>query len=285
LLSDVLLTLSRLNWNSVLDILLVALVFYWMLVLIQGTRAVQLLRGLLLVAVIVFTLTSFFELTAFQWLIRNSLPALLLAIPVVFQPELRRALERLGRTGSIFSRSNHKHQLERTLKIVARATEQLSKQNLGALIVLERETGLKEYIETGIRVDAVITEELLLTIFHHNTALHDGAVIIRDNRIISASSLLPLSSLGTGNYHLGTRHRAALGLTEVTDAIVVVVSEETGTISVGYDGRLIRNLNEARLLKILSAFYRTWLMESPPVWLKLKQKFSVSTKQAPKRKS
>ena len=282
-MSDVLLALLRLNWNSILDILLVALIFYWLLILIQGTQAVQLLRGVLFLVVVAFTITTFFDLTAFRWLINNSLPALLVAIPVILQPELRRALERLGRTGSPFARPNQRSKLENTLRIVAAVAQRLSSQKLGALIVLERETGLEEYIETGIRLDAHISAELLLTIFYTNTALHDGAVIIRDNRIASASSLLPLSKLGTGNYHLGTRHRASLGLTEATDAIVVVISEETGVISVSYDGRMIRNLDETRLLKLLEAFYRAWLVETPSHWLTLKKRYNFLREFSQKR--
>ena len=229
-------------------------------------------------------LTSFFELTAFRWLVTNSLPALLVAIPVIFQPELRRLLERLGRTGSLLARSSDKDQLEATLSAISSVTQRLSKRRLGGLIVLERETGLERYIETGVRIDALVCEELLLTIFHNNTALHDGAAIIRDNRIISASSLLPLSRQGSVSTSLGTRHRAGLGLTEATDAIVVIVSEETGVISVAYDGRLVRNLDEARLLKLLHAFYRAWLTESPSRWSKLKQKLSLSPRVVQKQK-
>ena len=275
-MSDVWLIISRLSWISVLDILLVAFIIYWILVLIQGTQAVQLLRGLLLLVFLAFILGSFFRLTAFQWLLRNAFPALLVAIPVIFQPELRRALVRLGRTGNVFASPNQQQSLQRTLNIVSSAAQQLSTQKLGALIILERETGLERYIETGIRLEALVSEELLLTIFHHKTALHDGAVIIRNDRIISASSLLPLSNLGTGSYFLGTRHRASLGLTEATDAIAVVVSEETGVISVAYDGRMIRNLNNTRLLKLLNAFYRPWLVENPSPWFRLKQLFQVS---------
>ena len=271
---DVLFTLSRLNWNSVVDILLVTLIFYGMLSLVQGTKAVQLLRGILFVVVVAFTTTSIFDLTAFRWLIRNSLPALLVAIPVIFQPELRRALERLGRTGSLLTRPNQARQLRNTLKIVASTAQKLSLSNLGALIVLERETGLEDYIETGIRLDALVSEELLHTIFYLNTPLHDGAVILRDNRVVAASCLLPLSRIHTDGPHLGTRHRAAIGLTETTDAIVVVVSEETGIISVAHDGRMIRNLDQSRLQKILLAFYRARLAQNVPAWLKLAQRLA-----------
>lgn len=266
---DVLFTLSRLNWNSLVDIALVALIFYWLLTLVQGTKAVQLLRGIIFLVVLAVTATSIFDLTAFRWLIGNSLPALLVAIPVIFQPELRRILERLGRTGNIFNRPKQASQLEYTLKIVAAAAQKLSYRGLGALMVLERETGLEDYIETGVRLDALISEDLLLTIFHTNTALHDGAVIIRPDRIVAASTLLPLSRLSVEGQHLGTRHRASLGITEATDAIVVVVSEENSIISVVHNGRMIRNLNESRLLKILQAFYRAQLTtDDASTWFK-----------------
>jgi len=277
-LPDILFTISQLNWNSIIDILLVTLIFYWMLVLVQGTKAVQLLRGLLFLVVLAITSTSIFDLTAFSWLMRNSLPALLVAIPVIFQPELRRALERLGRTGYLFTR-NHPSQLEATLQTVAAAAQRLSLQGHGALIVLERETGLQEYIETGVMVDGLVSKELLLTIFYVNTALHDGAVIIRNNRLVAASCLLPLSRADTDT-DFGTRHRAALGLTESTDAIVVVVSEETGIISVSHNGRMIRNLDEMRLFKILTAFYRSQLTQAVPQWVKLMQKLPWSHKPA-----
>ncbi len=270
--SDLSFTISQLNWNSVIDISLVTLIFYWMLVLVKGTKAVQLLRGLLFLVVLAITTTSIFDLTAFRWLMSNSLPALLVAIPVIFQPELRRALERLGRTGSLFTRANHPAKLEETLKTVSAAAQRLSLQGHGALIVLERETGLQDYIETGIMLEAQVSQELLLTIFYVNTALHDGAVIIRNDRVIAASCLLPLSRIETDG-HLGTRHRASLGLTEATDAIVVVVSEETGIISVAHNGRMIRNLDEQRLFKILTAFYRAQLTQVVPKWVEFLQKF------------
>lgn len=279
MLPDILFTISQLNWNSIIDLLLVTLIFYWMLVLVQGTKAVQLLRGLLFLVVLAITSTTIFDLTAFRWLMRNSLPALLVAIPVIFQPELRRALERLGRTGYLFTRANHPSRLEQTLQTVAAAAQRLSAQGFGALIVLERETGLQEYVETGVMLDALVSQELLLTIFYINTALHDGAVIIRNDRIVAASCLLPLSRADTET-HLGTRHRASLGLTESTDAIVVVVSEETGIISVSHNGRMIRNLDETRLLKILTAFYRSQLTQVVPQWVKLLQKLPWSQKTA-----
>ncbi|HEY86229.1 MAG TPA: TIGR00159 family protein [Chloroflexi bacterium] len=275
---DIFFTLSRLNWNSIIDILLVALIFYWMLVLVQGTKAVQLLRGIFFLVVVAVSATAIFDLTAFRWLINHSLPALLISIPVIFQPELRRALERLGRTGITLPGSTQAQQLKQTLEIVSSVAQILSNHKIGALIVLERETGLEDYIETGVRLDALISKELLLTIFHINTALHDGAVIIRHNRVVAASCVLPLSRLDTGE-HIGTRHRAAIGLTETTDAIVVVVSEENGAISIAHNGKLIRHLGKIRLLKILNAFHRAQLTDNETTWSKLKQMLKGGRKQ------
>jgi len=273
LFSDVLYTIARLDWSSIVDILLVALIFYWLLSLVQGTIAVQLLRGVLVLVVIAVTVTSFVELTAFGWLINNSLPALLVAIPVIFQPELRRALERLGRTGGIFAWASQQQALESTLNTVAASAQRIALDGYGALIVLERETGLGDYIETGIYLDALVTEDLLATIFYHHSPLHDGAVIIRQDRVVAAGCLLPLSQAEVlHGQNLGTRHRASLGLTEMTDAIALIVSEETGTISVAYDGQMIRNLDQSRLLKILNAFYQSQLASTSSPLSDLRQK-------------
>jgi diadenylate cyclase len=253
---------------SVIDILLVSVIFFWLFTLIQGTQAVQLLRGLVIIVVIIVVITSVFQLTAFSWLIRNSLPALLVAIPVVFQPELRRLLERLGRsTGGFLSWRSQETVLRRVIETISQACSQLSLNRHGALVVLERETGLQDIIETGVYIDAEVSRDLLLTIFFPNTALHDGAVIIRQDRIVAAACVLPLSAADGGDRHLGTRHRAALGVTEGSDAITVVVSEETGIISIAHNGRMIRRLDEKRLAKILIAFYRAQFEESLPGWL------------------
>jgi len=257
-LSDILWTFSRFNGLSVIDILLVALFFYWLLFLIRGTQAVQLLRGIIIIVLLSFLVTSIFRLTAFSWLIRNSIPALLVAIPVIFQPELRRALERLGRTGFLINRSPHQNTFERAIGQICEACQRLSERRHGALIVLERETGLQKHVDTGVKLDALLTSELLLTIFFPNTALHDGAVIIREDRVIAAACILPLSEDAMADPHLGLRHRAAVGITEQSDAIAIAVSEETGTISIARNGRIIRHLDEKRLYKVLRAFYRPW---------------------------
>lgn len=266
-MTDVPSILLRLDWASVIDILLVSVIFYALLTIIQGTQAVQLLRGLMIIVIIVVVITSVFQLTAFSWLIRNSLPALLVAIPVVFQPELRRLLERVGRsTGGFLYVRSQETIVHEVIQTVARACSQLSLARHGALIVLERETGLKDIIETGVRLDAEISEALLLTLFFPNTALHDGAVIIRQDCIVAAGCVLPLSTADGGERQLGTRHRAALGVTEASDAIAVVVSEETGIISITHNGRIIRRLDEKRLGKILNALYRAEFEASLPGW-------------------
>lgn len=245
---------ARFNLSSIVDILLVALVFLGLFYLVRGTRAVILLRGILLVAFATVLASTLFDLTAFNWLIRNSIPALLVAIPVIFQPELRRALERLGRPRTLLGGST----TDATTKFLAtlsRAAGALSRMQCGALLVIEGRTGLQEYMDTGIKLDAELSVDLVLTIFNKATNLHDGAVMIRDERLYAASCMLPLSESTDVDRDLGTRHRAALGVTESTDAISIVVSEETGAISVAHNGRLIRNLDEGNLNRLLTNLY------------------------------
>ncbi len=244
---------SRLDLAALLDISLVALIFYWVLASIQGTRAVQLLWGVvfLVIAVIV---SNLFQMTALSWLFKNSIPALLIAIPVIFQPELRRALERLGRTGGLLNRplgSWTTPGVTRTVDEICQACSILSERHHGGLIVLEQGTGLQDYIDTGVPLDAVVTDRTLLTIFFPNTPLHDGAAIIRGDRLMAAGCVLPLSENSLGKSNLGTRHRAALGVSEQSDAIAVVVSEETGTISLAHNGKVIRHLDSVRLKETL----------------------------------
>ncbi|MBA3534360.1 MAG: TIGR00159 family protein [Ardenticatenales bacterium] len=266
-LEDILLSFSTFQPSDAIDILLVTLVIYGVLYFVRGTQAVQLLRGVMVLVVTIIFLSTYFKLTAFNWLIRNSLPGLFVAIPVIFQPEIRRGLERLGRTSLFFQGNVPEPEITRTINRVCRAAQRLSDTRLGALIVFERESGLQDIINTGVLIDSLVTPELLLTIFFTNTPLHDGAVIIRANRIMAAASVLPLAA-DLRDRRLGTRHRAAVGVTDSTDAIVVVVSEETGTISLAYNGRLIRHLDEGRLNRLLHAFYgpqkpggiRHWLM-------------------------
>lgn len=246
---------STFQYTDLIDIILVALVFYTFLYLVRGTQAVQLLRGLMVLIVFIVFLSNRFNLTAFSWLIQNSLPVLLVAVPVIFQPELRRGLERLGRTGLFWNNGNNAAPMTRTINHVGRAVERLAEMRHGALIVFERESGLQELIDTGVKIDSRVSAELLVTIFYKSTPLHDGAVILRDGRLEAAAVVLPLAA-EIRDKRLGTRHRAAVGVTETTDAIAVVVSEETSTISIAHGGRLIRNLDEGQLYRILHAFYR-----------------------------
>jgi len=259
---------QTITWTNVVDILLVALVFYLLLVLIQGTRGVQLLRGVILIVLVVLSLTSVVALPAFGWLIGKTIPALLLALPIIFQPELRRAFERLGQAGSLF-RGFREDQEGEFIFGIAQACQRLSERRHGALIVLERDTGLQEYLDTGTAVDAKLSRQLLETIFYPSTELHDGAVLTSKGRVMAAGCVMPLSAgkVHGGERHLGLRHRAALGISEVSDAIAVVVSEETGQIAVAHNGRMIRRLDASRLETILRAFYQPRIRRNWPAWL------------------
>jgi diadenylate cyclase len=247
---------QQFNWGSVLDILLVALTFYWILRIIRRTQAEQLLRGAVVLVVIMVLAANVLPFRAFGWLVDNGLPALLVAIPVILQPELRRALERLGRTvgggtGGYLGAAVHELSTSDIVEEVVAACTRLSERHHGALIVLERSTGLEEVIESGVRLDSQVTMELLLTIFFPNTALHDGAVVVRRGRAVAAACVLPLTDDTFEDRRMGLRHRASLGVTEETDAVAVVVSEETGVISVARNGRITRGLSAQQLLEDL----------------------------------
>lgn len=252
---------ERLTWFDILDLALVTLVFFIILLLLRDTQAMVLLRGILLLIVLISLLTSLEVLPAFSWLVRNTLPALLLAIPVVFAPEIRRTLERLGRAGTVLQSQSMATDSSDTIAAIVSACARLSDRKHGALIVLQRLDNLDEYVQTGVRMEAVVTPELLLQIFYPNTPLHDGAVLISGNRIVAASAVLPLSASGvltrSPERQMGLRHRASLGISEVTDAVAVVVSEETGAISVVHGGRMIRRLDVERLENILRTFFRS----------------------------
>jgi len=265
--ADPLWYLQRLNRIDVLDILLVAFIFFWVLYLVRGTRAVSLLRGVILLIIIVTLLSGLVRLRAFAWLTQKALPALLVAIPVIFQQELRRALERVGRAGTLLGRpTGNQAILEEALAAIAQACHALSEKRHGALIVIERETGLQEFVDSGVPLEAVITSDLLLTIFDPHTMLHDGAVIVRRGRVVAAACVLPLSTAFLADRQLGLRHRAAIGVTEESDAIAVVVSEERGSISIAHNGRIIRNLDAKRLEAVLRAFFQPVLERAWPRW-------------------
>jgi diadenylate cyclase len=262
-LSNILFTFQRLDWLSILDLTLVTAIFFVIFKLIRGTQAIVLLRGILFVIVILLLMTSLFDLPAFSWLVQSALPALFLAIPVIFAPEIRRGLERLGRVGfaGVFGRSASglTHDLQRTIHEIAIAAGQLSDRKHGALIVLQRKDSLDEQIQTGVRMDADVTEELLLQIFYPKTPLHDGAAIVVDNRIVASACVLPLSTSSEvlnkmRDRQMGLRHRAGIGVTEVSDAVAVIVSEQTGQIAVTHSGRMIRKLDVDRLENILTSF-------------------------------
>ncbi|MBE0684700.1 MAG: TIGR00159 family protein, partial [Anaerolineaceae bacterium] len=251
------------NWLSVLDLALVTLIFFTILMMLRDTQATVLLRGVIFLVILLALLTQFIELPAFSWLIQTTLPALLLAIPVIFAPEIRRGLERLGRAGSanLFRRNlASEESIKNTMHIISIACARLSARRHGALIVMERIDTLQEYVNTGVYLDAIISPELLLQTFYPNSPLHDGAVVISGNRILAASCVMPLSASGilnrTPERQMGLRHRAALGSSEASDAVVIVVSEETGSISVAQAGRLIRGLDSDRLENMLIALFR-----------------------------
>jgi diadenylate cyclase len=266
--AELLTVLQRLDWASLLDIGLVALVFFGTLSLVRGTQADQLLRGVITLVVIGALLGSAFNFPALGWLLSRAAIALLVAIPVIFQPELRRALERLGRAGPRFGQATSDGtSIETTIAAVAQAAVRLAERRHGALIVLERETGLQSYADTGVRVDAEATTELLQTIFYTGTMLHDGGVIIRGDRVVAAACILPLTSAFLSDRRMGLRHRAAIGITESTDAVAVVVSEEHGYVSIAHNGRLIRRIDPKRLEGVLRTFFQAGLQVAVPRWL------------------
>lgn len=262
LIDNLIFIFERLDTLAILDIILVTAIFFVILRWLRDTQTLVLLRGVVLLIALISLLTTLEVLPAFSWLVRTTLPALLLVIPVIFAPEIRRGLERLGRAGAILDggRSTASPDLHDTIASVVRATARLSDRRHGALIVLQRVDNLEEYIQSGVRMDSQVSPELLLQIFYPNTPLHDGAVIIVGTKLVSASSVLPLSASGvlskSAERQMGLRHRAALGISEVSDAVAVVVSEETGSISVVNAGRMIRRLDVERLENILRALYK-----------------------------
>jgi diadenylate cyclase len=253
---------QRINWLSVVDIALVTLIFFGLLYSLRDTQAMALLRGMILLVVMIVLLTSLVELPAFSWLAKNSLPALLVAIPVIFAPEIRRTLERLGRARTLWpaSAKSDDATLQQTVHAVVSAAARLSARQHGALIVMQRLDSLEDYVQTGVQMNARITPELLMQIFYPNTPLHDGAVITVGSQLVAAACVMPLSASGILNRspdrQMGLRHRAALGISEASDAVAVVVSEETGGISIAHAGRMLRKLDPERLENILIAFFR-----------------------------
>jgi diadenylate cyclase len=251
------LTIPRIGVVDVIDILIIAVVVFQTISLIRNTGAVSLIKGLTILFVAT-TLSGWLGLRAVNWLLERALTGILVALPVVFYPELRRTLEQLGR-GQIFNHNLDLLSGEESQKLVdaiARAAKLLSESKTGALIVIEGETGLGEFVETGVTLEAKISSELFVNIFTPNTPLHDGAVVVRGDRVAAAGCFLPLSENPNISKKLGTRHRAAIGVSETSDAVVLIVSEETGTISVAFGGRLTRGLTEESLRERLQAVYK-----------------------------
>src|SRR5438477_1172239 len=243
--------LEQVRLSSLVDIGITALLIYWLFSLIRGTRAVSLVIGVS-VLFAVYAAARVFDLQLLTQILQSLAVVGLFALVVVFQPELRRALDRIGRVGSLaWLVSADDRAVEVVATAVARAAAALSSEHHGALIVIERETGLEQIAETGVMIHGDLSADLLRTIFSPRSPLHDGAVVVRGSRVLAAGALLPLGETTIHSERFGTRHRAALGTTEQTDAIVVVVSEENGQISLVQRARIVRNLNEAQLVRDL----------------------------------
>ena len=254
------LSIPDIHVTDVVEIAIIAFFFYVLVSWIKNTRAWMLFRGLLIILVLFFV-AALFQMNTILWLGEKLLNAGLVAVIVVFQPELRHALEQLGRRNFLqgglrafgfFGRNETKRFSDKTVTELVRAVYEMGAVKTGALIVIEKEVGLDEYIRTGILLDSSISKQLLLNIFEKNTPLHDGAVVIRKNRIAAATCYLPLTDNMELSKDLGTRHRAAVGISEVSDAMVIVVSEETGQVAIAQDARIIRNVSREGLKEILT---------------------------------
>lgn len=231
----------------ILEIAILWYVIYMILIFIKGTRTEQLLKGLVIIGAI-FVLAQQLQLTAILWVMVRLFPLSVIALLIIFQPELRRGLARIGQFGMY-------QEEEGIIEDISKAAAYLSNKKIGALVAIERETGLKTYIESGVPIDGKVTTELIISIFSSKAPLHDGALILQHGRIVAAGCLLPLTQETNISKSLGTRHRAAIGLSEETDAVCVVVSEETGAISVSMSGRLMHNLSEEHLVKLLKEVF------------------------------
>jgi len=243
---------SGFGWAAVLEVAILAVVIFALLRLVRGTSAMPVVRGIGIIVVAIVVVSRVFDLEVLNWLVNNALAVLVLFVLIVFQPEFRRGLERIGRTGlrSLFGGGRDGY--DSLIDVVSMAAGVLSERRTGALMVIERETGLQEIADTGTQIDALLTPELLEGIFFPNSPMHDGAVLLRPERVVAAACTLPVSARQmVREVHLGLRHRAAVGISEQTDAIVVVVSEESGVISVATGGRLVQRLNEERLRTLL----------------------------------
>lgn len=255
---------TQLRWRDFIDIAVIAMGIYWIIHLIRGTRAVQMLLGLMVLFLTYFASRAF-ELYTLNWMLDNFLSSIILVIVVLFQSDIRRALTEVGR-GSLLGMGG-RIPYGQVLEEVTKAAVSVAGRNIGALIVLEREVGLNEYIEVGTRLDARVSKELIVSIFLPTSPIHDGALVIQRGRITAAGCFLPLTTSPNVSKSLGTRHRAAIGLTEETDAVVVVVSEEEGRISLVREGRLIRDLDASTLRAALQPLFAPplprWYRQTP----------------------
>lgn len=273
-------TIKSLNIYSILDIFVVSFIFYQVYMLMRKTRAEQLLKGILFV-ILLIPVSSLLHLQTLNWILNKTITIGVLSLVIIFQPEIRKALEHIGR--SAFA-DKHIFQDDETINEIiteiTTAVENLSSTKIGALIVIEQKTGLNDIIETGTNIDAVISAALLENIFVENTPLHDGAVVIRSGRIAACGCFLPLSSDSNISKKLGTRHRAAVGISEVSDALTIIVSEETGVISLAVNGKLTRYYSNDKLKDILIKIIRyrrdkkISISEKVKSWVKIKTKVS-----------
>jgi len=243
----------NITWTDVAEIIILSFIIYQIMIWVKSTRAWSLLKGFAVVLALL-AVAAFFHMNTILWIAENFFSLGITAVIIVFQPELRRALEQLGEKNILTSivsfdssRRGEEGMTDRTISELVRACFEMGKARTGALIVLEQGVSLQEYERTGIPIDSVVSSQLILNIFEKNTPLHDGAVILSENRIRSATCYLPLSDNMTLSKALGTRHRAAVGISEVSDSLTIVVSEETGSVSVAKNGRLLRNLNQEQL--------------------------------------
>ncbi len=254
------LNVSRMTWNDALDILIVAIIIYQVLVLLRGTRGAQMALGIIVI-IVFYYLSRRWQLETVQWILTNLLPFFFLAIIIIFQSEIRRGLASIGKNP--FWRSLSPMKISDVYDEIVLTATSLSPQRIGALIVIEREIGLKNHIESGIALNAQLSYDLLTTIFNPNTPLHDGAVIVQRDKIAAAACFLPLTLNPQLSKELGTRHRAAIGITEETDAVAVVVSEETGSISIAAEGKIERDLDENQLKTRLYHRFQLPLRSAP----------------------
>ena len=245
-------------WRAIAEVTLLWASFYLLLIFIKGTRALSVIKGLALLGIVYFC-SEVLGLVVITWIMTKLLTIWVISIVIIFQPELRRGLAQIGEMG-VYSKK------ERIIDEVATAVDILAKKRIGALIAIEREVGLRHYIESGVSLDSRVTSELINTIFMPNTPLHDGGIVIREGRIVAASCLFPLTQDTSISKSLGTRHRAAIGLTEETDAVCVVVSEETGVISVSMTGKLNRDFDKEGLIRFLNNIYYNKGQNRPRKW-------------------